>query len=116
MSQSTQLAFGDAPAQSHSPTSVAAAKAIKPKVSGLRRRVLEFLANAGPATDEDMQIRMAMSPNTQRPRRVELVRDGLVAQFDTGQTRAGRAAVLWCVSDEGWAFLDAERGAACEAL
>lgn len=84
------------PAQRHSPTSVAAAERIEPNAGTLRASVLAYLKHAGAATDEEMQYNMGLNPSTQRPRRVELVRAGLV--YDSGRTRltrSGRSAVVW---------------------
>jgi hypothetical protein len=94
--------FDDPPAQRHSPTSVAAAEAIRPATGRLRMAVLEYLRSCGQngATDDEMQDALngtlGMGPSTQRPRRIELVEAGLVA--DSGRTRltkAGRKAVVW---------------------
>lgn len=89
-----------APAQSHSPTSIAAAKAIEPKAGRGRGLVLDYLRSRGAvgATDEEMQIALAdvMPPNTQRPRRGELADAGLI--YKSGQTRktlSGHPAVVW---------------------
>lgn len=92
---------GEPPSVEHSPTSQAAADAIAPKVNRLRALVLAAIADAGELgmTDEEIQEFMGMSPNTQRPRRVELVAAGLVR--DSGRkrrTHSGRQAVVWCVS------------------
>jgi hypothetical protein len=90
------------PHQRHSPTSIAAADAAKPTAETQRRRVLEWLTVASSssvlcgATDEEMQEGMTLAPNTQRPRRVELVRMGLVKDSGrTRPTRSGRQAVVW---------------------
>jgi hypothetical protein len=89
---------GPAPAQRHSETSVAAAASVEAgNVRGRdRQRLLRLLVQYGPATDEEMAHRLGMSPNTQRPRRVELCRLGVVV--DTGHRRrtvAGRKATVW---------------------
>ena len=89
------------PYQQHSDTSRLAAAAIEPKSGTLRRAVLDFLRCRGDvgATDEEMQTALAMNANTQRPRRVELLRAGLIRE--SGQLRrtgAGRDAVVWRVS------------------
>lgn len=84
------------PAQRHSPTSVEAGERIQPNAGTLRAEVLEYLKHCGPSTDEEMQHYMNLNPSTQRPRRIELVRAGLV--YDSGQTRptrSGRSAVVW---------------------
>ena len=96
----TQLAidFAPAPYQRHSRTSRAAAVGIEPKAGTKRALVLAFLRGCGPAgaTDEQMQRDIPMSPNTQRPRRVELVAARLIR--DSGRVRdtaGGDAAVVW---------------------
>jgi predicted HTH transcriptional regulator len=89
----------EAPFQSHSSTSRAAADEIKPSASTLREQVFELLKSEGPMTDEEIQVRLDMNPNTQRPRRVELVDAGRVT--DSGQTKltkSRRHAVLWKVT------------------
>lgn len=89
------------PFQAHSETSRAAAVEIKPDASSLRRKVLAYLEERGKwgATDEEMQRGLDMPPNTQRPRRVELVTAGSVE--DSGRQRktlSGRNAVVWVAS------------------
>lgn len=82
--------------QRHSPTSKAAAASIKPRIGPLHRLILRRLQDCGNMTDEEMQVEMGMSANTQRPRRRELQVAGLIV--DTGKTRktrSGRAAVVW---------------------
>jgi predicted transcriptional regulator len=89
------------PAQVHSETSLAAAEAIRPRLGELQQRVLAVVRHS-PATDEEIQDALGMGPSTERPRRVELVRAGLVR--DSGETRAtrsGRQAVVWEVTDHG---------------
>lgn len=86
------------PAQADSETSVAAAESIEPTAGTLRAQVLEYLRKCGSAgaTDEEIQVALAMNPSTQRPRRIELVRSGHVT--DSGQTRSTasrRAATIW---------------------
>jgi hypothetical protein len=100
-----QLFFRDPPAQRHSPTSVAAAEAIKPAASGDRVRIALWLRLCGEegATDEEIQHGLQMNPSTQRPRRVELVRAGLVA--DSGRTRktnSGCKAVVWVTTSNNY--------------
>lgn len=87
---------GGPPRQRHSPTSSAAATAIKPKVGWLQGRVLAYIAANGPATDEEMQRGIPMSGNTQRPRRRELQLMGVVEDsLLRRKTRAGKRAVVW---------------------
>ncbi|MFM9921896.1 hypothetical protein VLK31_02795 [Variovorax sp. H27-G14] len=92
--------FGDPapPYQRHSATSRRAAERIAPMAHTKRGEVLAFLASCGPngATDEEMQRRMPMPANTQRPRRIELVADGFVkSSGKTRITRSGDYAVVW---------------------
>lgn len=86
-----------APYQRHSATSKAAAIGIEPKAGTKRAQVLDFLRDHPEgATDEEMQQRLPMSPNTQRPRRVELLAAKLIK--DSGRTRktvGGDDAVVW---------------------
>ena len=86
------------PAQSHSETSVAAAELIEPHAGSLRAQVLDCIRKFSPLgiTDDGIQQALGMNPSTQRPRRIELVAAGLVA--DSGRTRntiSGRQATIW---------------------
>jgi predicted ArsR family transcriptional regulator len=88
----------DAPAQAHSPTSVAAAKSQKPKKTEIdREKILVALAKHGPLTDEEIVERTGLGANTARPRRVELVRAGLVVAVGEGRTAGGHRASTWGV-------------------
>ncbi len=89
------------PAQQHSETSKAAAKSQKP--SHLHRnRLLVFNALKlwiGGLTDEEIQAATGLGGSTERPRRIELVKERLVV--DSGRVRAtksGRNAVVWELS------------------
>lgn len=89
------------PFQAHSATSRQAAEDAKPGAATERRKVLLYLQSRGEdgATDEECQLALSMNPSTQRPRRVELVRSGLVK--DSGRKRrtaSGREAVVWTVA------------------
>lgn len=79
-----------------------AAVAAYPNTGTARRRVLDFIALHGGATDEEMQDGLNMNPSTQRPRRVELVEGGWVE--DSGRTRktgSGSAACVWALTERG---------------
>lgn len=85
-------------AQAHSRTSRLAAEAIEPASATLRGQVLQYLRDQGHegATDEEMQNMLGMNPSTQRPRRIELLKLGLIC--DSGRVRntsSGRKAVVW---------------------
>ncbi|NBW17009.1 MAG: hypothetical protein EBR82_54440 [Caulobacteraceae bacterium] len=88
------------PAVRRSPTSVAAADSLEPEtLNAMQRRVLQLL-DACPEglTDEEMQLRLDMNPSTQRPRRIELARRGLVVEAGTRRTVSGRNASVWRVA------------------
>ena len=88
--------FDDAPAQSHSPTSVAAAKGqTKEKKATQRQQILDLLRERGAMTDEAIGLALGMDLNAVRPRRVKLVADGLVRQAGEGRTAGGNRAVTW---------------------
>ena len=90
------LGFDEAPAQQHSPTSVAAAASQpKKKVEIDRDKILAALAQHGPLTDEQIVARTGLGANTARPRRVELVRAGLVVAVGEGRTAGGHRATAW---------------------
>ncbi|WP_399696572.1 hypothetical protein [Xenophilus sp.] len=93
--------FADDPAipyQAHSETSRRAAEAIAPMAHTKRGLVLSHLLLCGEhgATDEEMQARIPMPANTQRPRRIELLKMGLIkASGRTRLTRSGEGATVW---------------------
>lgn len=90
------LNFDAPPAQSHSATSRAAADSIAPAAGTLRYKLLAWLREHGPATDEQMQLGVPMTASTQRPRRCELVAAGyVIATDETRATSSGRQAVVW---------------------
>lgn len=79
-------------------TSRQAAESVLPHTGTARRRVFDALARFRDRgmTDEDLQRYLAMSPNSTRPRRIELVEQGLV--IDSGERRptdSGASAVVW---------------------
>lgn len=95
--------FGEAtpPYQAHSETSRSAAERIAPRAHTMRGQVLAYLQACGAngATDEEMQLRMPMPANTQRPRRIELVANGFVrSNGQTRATRSGDHALVWVVA------------------
>lgn len=83
-------------------TSRAAAQSVR--TPSARLAVLEALAVAGEdgLTDEECQGLSGLRPDTERARRVGLVRDGWVE--DSGRTRpteTGNAATVWRISGPG---------------
>jgi hypothetical protein len=89
-----------APSVNGSITSAKAADSLGPAtLSAMQRRVLELLAATPDGlTDEEQQRLLGMNPSTQRPRRIELARRGLVVEAGTRRTASGRMAVVWRVA------------------
>ena len=89
-----------APAVAGSATSAMAADSLGPAtLNAMQRRVLQLLRESQHGlTDEEQQAALAMNPSTQRPRRIELVRFGLVVEDGTRKTSSGRTAVVWRVA------------------
>lgn len=89
-----------APAVRGSITSAQAADSLGPQaLNAMQRRVLELLQTTPDGlTDEEMQTRLGMNPSTQRPRRIELARRGLVVECGTRRTASGRMATVWRVA------------------
>lgn len=86
-----------APAQQHSRTSMQAADSLDAKtLTRLHRLVLDFLrARPDGATDEEIASGLGLNPSTERPRRIELARRGLVAEAGERKTASGRKATVW---------------------
>jgi len=92
------FAAARAPAVQTSRTSMQAADSLTPAtLNAMQRRVYEFLLDRGAAgaTDEEMQNGLPMPASTQRPRRVELARKGLIVEAGTRRTASGRMAAVW---------------------
>jgi hypothetical protein len=75
--------------------------AIRPVLNELQEKVYAYLKQCGArgATDEEMQGALGMNPSTQRPRRIELMRE-FDAVFSAGRTRPGKSGVgatVWVV-------------------
>jgi hypothetical protein len=94
------LFAGRAPSVNGSITSAKAADSLGPAtLNALQRKVLDLLkATPDGLTDEEMQRRLGMNPSTQRPRRIELARRGLVVTCGTRKTSSGRNADVWRVA------------------
>ena len=94
----------DAPAQRHSPTSVAAAEAVKPALPAKRRDLLAYICERYPqgVTDnrliEDL-VKQGWSPNGVRPRRTELVQGGWL---DADGTLGG--STVWAPTPQAMAW------------
>ena len=84
-----------APFQRHSQTSKAAAKQIEPTAGTLRRLVYDAI-RARPMTDAELQEALGLEGSTERPRRREVQRAGLIEDSgDRRPTPSGRLAVVW---------------------
>jgi len=82
-------------------TSLAAAEAMAGKAATLRALVYRTLKDIGPGglTDDELQVHLGMDGSTERPRRVELLQQGLIEASDAQRkTRSGRLATVWVVS------------------
>ena len=94
--------FEQAPAQEHSATSVVAARRIQRHVGRLEQLVLDALRRAGAdgQTDPENQAETGLSGDSQRPRRVGLVKAGQVvpAGFKR-RTPSGREAQVWVLAE-----------------
>lgn len=91
------------PFQAHSETSRAAAESKRADRPTEKARVLailrEFPFYILGATDEQIQDELAMPSSTERPRRVELVKGGVVVDSGrTRPTRSGRQATVWAAT------------------
>lgn len=91
------FAAKQAPAVQSSRTSMAAADSVTPeRMNALQRAVYALLASEPQGlTDEQIQTRLGMNPSTERPRRIELARRGLVIEAGTRKTASGRNASVW---------------------
>jgi len=100
--------------QAHSATSRAAAESASAPRRQLRIQLLNYLLSRGQvgATDEELQRGIPMPANTERPRRVECMDEGLV--IDSRKKRkvsSGRKAVVWMLTQRGESTLLAMEGA-----
>lgn len=89
-----------APSVRGSITSASAADAMDAKtLTRLHRLVLDFLrARPDGATDEEIASGLGLNPSTERPRRIELARRGLVIEAGTRKTASKRNATVWRVA------------------
>jgi hypothetical protein len=93
----TLLAF-----QRHSSTSRRAALSMHTQAASYREQVLHAIRLLGPCTDEQIIDATSLNPSTARPRRIELLRDGLIRQAQVdGRTRSGRLAHRWEIVPTG---------------
>lgn len=94
--------------RNHPYTSFSAADLARISSGGRRRQVLEVLAYHGDLTDEEIQDKISIPANTERPRRVELVDMGFVAATPYRRsTHAGVLSIVWGVTERGMLALEA---------
>jgi hypothetical protein len=87
--------------RAHPDTSHQAAGRALGRTGTARHRVLTAL-NVADMTDEEMQIALHIGANTQRPRRVELVRLGYVTDSETRRnTFTGNRSIVWTITAAG---------------
>lgn len=78
------------------PTSIAAAQSIAEHAPTLKGRVLAYLREHGPATQERISIETGIRLSTICARVNELAREGRVRDTgETARTTSGRLAVVW---------------------
>ncbi|MCH9681565.1 MAG: hypothetical protein K0V04_09040 [Deltaproteobacteria bacterium] len=83
------------PVAREQPTSVTAGRRIRLPAKTFRGRVLAALRE-GPKTDDELCVATGLRDNSVRPRRIELVREGLVENSGhVRPTRSGNAAIVW---------------------
>lgn len=87
-----------------SDTSKAAALDVMPRTGTQRLAVLDAIRNSEDGmTDEEIQSKLSIGANSQRPRRVELVEGGWLE--DSGKTRptdTGNDAIVWKLTTKGF--------------
>ncbi|MCH8824813.1 MAG: hypothetical protein IH984_15045 [Planctomycetes bacterium] len=96
--------FDESPAVRSSSTSCEAARQMKSKAPHLKRRILKFLIEQREAgtTDEEIQLALSITGNSERPRRVSLVNLGLKhSSRHTRSTQSGARATVWVASSAG---------------
>lgn len=83
------------PHQSHSPTSRAAAQAIGVVAGTQKQAIIAALRIFGELSDEAIARHTGLNPSSARPRRVELLRDGVIEAGSPTVTSSGRKAQTW---------------------
>lgn len=78
-----------------SKTSREAALSVYHTAPSRRQLILDAIRREGPCTDLDLERITGLTGSSVRPRRVELQRDGLIAEAGFARTPSGRKSVLW---------------------
>jgi hypothetical protein len=87
----------EAPAVRDSVTSVASREAILPFASKQRESVFAAIEILGEASDQEVAAHTGISPDSVRPRRIELVALGRIAPSGKGVTSSGRRCIRYSV-------------------
>jgi hypothetical protein len=91
-----------------SDTMAMAALQAMPRSGTQRRKVLAAIAEK-PRTDDELQYDLAMSGNTERPRRVELVEGGWIEDSNVRRpTHDNQDAIVWALTHRGRTALGQE--------
>lgn len=80
-------------------TSIEAFNSIKNNVTTMRRVVLNTILEHSPLTDERIAEISGLNPSTARPRRIELLRMGLIEEAGIEYTKAHRLSKTWRVRE-----------------
>lgn len=73
----------------------------KEQLSNQQQKIYDCLCQSNePLTDEEIWERTGMNPNSERPRRGELVHYGLVVPSELKKTRSGKMAVSWTTKNK----------------
>lgn len=92
-----------APPHNKTPTSRRAAEEITTVAGRLRQQVYQYILDQGEsgATDAEVQLGLGLPGSTERPRRGELAKAGLIRDAcRTRLTPAGRAATVWVATGD----------------
>ena len=84
-----------APYQAHSQTSREAALSIVSELGTLQAEVLAYIRLNGPVTDAEVISGLGRGANSIRPRRIELLKAGLIRPWGKVMQPNGRRAQLW---------------------
>lgn len=87
--------------RNHPDTSVLAANGITTRSGTARARVLRAIAGSVGMTDYEITAWLRMNPNTERPRRVELVECGWVSDSGQRLMHEGSHHIVWVATDRG---------------
>ena len=76
-------------------TSIEAFNSVKNNIGNLQRTVLDVIIIHSPVTDERIAEISGLNPSTARPRRIELLRLGLIEEAGIEYSKAHRLSKTW---------------------